>query len=109
MVDDGAGGKIPYRKHIESLARQGDLDAQAELFQQPKLPPPAAYLWTYFHQLNATRGSNGFGLNPITRLDVRLWETDECRRLEGWERSALLKIDAAFLRSSSAIDDNPTG
>lgn len=105
LVDDGAGGKVAYRVHIESMAKQGDFEAQAELLAQPKVPTAGSYLWKAFQELSATRGSGMVGPNPISRMDIRLWEADECRHLEAWERSAILAIDAAFLTPKKADTD----
>ena len=90
---------------MESLARQGDVGAQAELANQPALPRHAAYLWRYFLELDATRTSSGFGPNPITRLEIRLWQEDEGVHLDPWERLALLKVDALYLKSLNPTDD----
>lgn len=100
------------RQHAQSgeaVSRQISITSECE---QPIVDSPAparprswAQLWTIFHALHATRGSNGFGLSPITLMDIRLWEADECRRLEGWERAVLLKVDAVFLRSTWAPEE----
>lgn len=55
----------------------------------------------YWIALSATRTSNGFGPNPITRHDVHAWEADEGHSLAPWERRALFRIDAAYLRSKA--------
>lgn len=105
LVDDGAGGKVAYRVHIEALARGGDPDAKHELASQPKLPKGAAHVWKYFQEVAETRGSSGFGPNPITRLEIRLWEEDEAVSLAPWERKAILSIDRHFLRAHYAKDE----
>lgn len=108
-VDDGAGGKIAYRVHVESLARQGDLDALAILAAHPKPPKSAGHVWGYFHQLGKTRGSNGFGPNPLSRVEIRQWEVDEGIDLAPWERRAILTLDQMYLASLNANEEGPQG
>ena len=93
--------KAPHRVHLESLARQGDIEAQWELDNVPPLPPLAAHLWAAFLDLHRTRGSSGMGPGPITRLDIRLWEGDEGQFLEPWERRVILAVDQAWLASQA--------
>ncbi|MCC7267879.1 MAG: hypothetical protein IT546_11135 [Caulobacteraceae bacterium] len=81
------------------MARQGDAEAISELEGAPKLPPLASHLWAIFLDLSATRQSTGFGVGRITRHDIRIWEEDEGRQLDRWERRALLRLDAAYLKS----------
>lgn len=108
-VDDGAGGKIAYRVHIQSLARQGDLDALATLAAHPKPPKAAEHVWRYFREIGATRSSNGFGPNPLSRVEIRQWEKDEGIDLAPWERKAILTLDRMYLASLNQQDEGPQG
>ena len=94
--------KAPRREHLKALARSGDVEAEAELASIPKLHPLAAHVWTWFSDLNLTRGSGGMGIARITRLEIRAWEEDEGHRLQPWERKAILSIDAAYVASNYA-------
>lgn len=81
----------------------GDLNAEAELVGAPKLPPMAAHIWGWWVDLCATRGSGGFGMNPLSRVEIQAWERDEGNLLEPWERRAILKLDATY-RTTMAPD-----
>ena len=106
-VDDGAGGKVPYRVHIEALARRGDLDALSELAAQPKLPKGSAHLWRHYQDIASTRQSNGFSHNPLSREEVHRWEDDEAVRLSYWERRAIFRIDQIYRASLNGPPEGP--
>lgn len=92
--------------HLEALAAQGDLAAEAQLANQPKLPPQAAYLWLWWRELDKTRGAGGFGPAALTRHDIHAWEQDEGQALEPWERAVIINLDVAW--RASLQDDTPT-
>ena len=91
--------KATHRAHLESLARGGDLDAEAELAAIPSLPRLGAHLWAYFSDLHQTRSINGMAVARLTRQEIRQWEADEGHVLERWERRVIMAIDAAFVAS----------
>jgi len=100
---EGEGGlKATHRAHLESLARGGDLEAEAELAAIPSLPRLGAHLWSYFSELHQTRSLNGMAVARLTRQEIRQWEADEGHVLERWERRVVMAIDAAFVASLSA-------
>lgn len=92
MQEDGA----PLRVHIESAARQGDIECRWRLDNPPPLSPFVAHLWGYYVDLSSTR-SSGMGPNRLTRLEIQAWEQDEGIRLERWERRAIMALDALHL------------
>jgi len=98
----------PLRVHLESLARRGDLAAQAELAAVPKLPPYAAHLWRHFQDLCQDRRYGEGGPQAISRLDLQAWERDEGVSLDYWERRALLNLDRLWRRVMTAAEDAPT-
>jgi len=97
--------RAPRRAHLEILARNGDADADAELYHGPRLPPLAAHVWGWWADIAQTRGGSGFGPNPLTRVEVRAWEADEGVALDPWERRAIYRLDAAW-RLSQQPDPN---
>ncbi|MFP1634084.1 hypothetical protein ACLB6G_20330 [Zhengella sp. ZM62] len=61
------------------------------------VPLEASHVLHWFYELDAARGSNGFGANPISYPDIAAW-----RELTGaeplpWEVRALKAMDAAYL------------
>lgn len=72
----------------------------AELAEAPLLPKLGRRVWGYFNDLSARRTSNGFGLNPITFLDIMSWQYVTGIRLDQWERDTILRLDAAFLAAT---------
>lgn len=81
------------------MANGGDPEAIAELAAAASCPPRALYLWRYFLQISRTRQNSGMGPSRLSRLDIRLWEADECVRLELWERRAIIDIDGMWVAS----------
>ena len=61
------------------------------------LPPGAGLLIGTFLELHATRGSNGFGPNPITHEALRAWQHNQRVRLTPYEIDTLLHMDRAAL------------
>ena len=55
------------------------------------------YLWGWFLELNRTRSSNGFGLNPINYVDIDAWSRLTNRKPTALDVFALTQLDAAFL------------
>jgi hypothetical protein len=92
----------PRRAHLESMARQGDAAAQAELDDVPAMPAHAEYLWRAFWDLRATLQGGGMAPPRITRHDIHAWERDERTDLASWERRAILRLDAALLAANAA-------
>lgn len=61
------------------------------------IPDGAGLLVQTFFDLHATRGSNGFGLDPITHLELWAWQRMHHVRLTPWEVETLLLMDRASL------------
>ena len=56
-------------------------------------------------EIAATRGSSGFGLNPLSRLEVHAWEADEGISLDAWERRAIFKLDGIYRAVMAKSDE----
>lgn len=85
------------REHLESVAEQS-IDARLRL-EAPPLADQAAQVWQWYRELDAARGSSGFGPNPIGYADLEAW-----RRLTGalvrpHELGWLLEVDRRFLQA----------
>jgi hypothetical protein len=91
--------------HLETAARGGDALAVYELKHRPTIPPGAAHVWKAWVEIAATRGSSGFGLSPLSRLEVHAWETDEGVGLDAWERRAIFKLDGVYRAAMAQSDE----
>lgn len=58
------------RAQLESAWRQLGVKPK-ELEELVDLPESMHLVWNYFIDLNSTRGSNGFGVNPITFTEMK--------------------------------------
>lgn len=56
-----------------------------------------AYLWGWFIELASARTSNGFGLNPISYVEIAAWARLTGREPSPWEVSLLKRMDGAAL------------
>ena len=97
----------PRRVHLESLARQGDIAAEAELAAVPELTEHAVYLWRWFIDLRSTLQGNGMAAPRISRHDIHAWEQDNFTTLAPWERAAILQLDATFLAANTPAPAAP--
>lgn len=86
------------RDHLEAAAKAGSSAAQAELDAAAAADAgPAAYLWDWFMELHAARGSNGFGPSPIGFADLAAWAQLTKRAPTAFEVMALRALDHAYL------------
>jgi hypothetical protein len=93
-------------EHMEALRRQGVIVAVADIpaEEKPDLPDEGAYLWDWWLELHARRGSHGFGPCPISHVEIDAWARlcDTCP--QPWEVRALGMLDNAFLRAANTAD-----
>lgn len=62
------------------------------------------HVFGWFTELSATRGSNGFGANPIGYRDIADWSRLTGELPTPFEVSCILALDSAFLRSRALKD-----
>lgn len=74
----------------------------------PDLDDMAMYLWEWFMELNSQRTSNGFGLNPITFLDIQAWANLTKRFPLAWEVKALRSMDTIWITEYAKNRDSQT-
>ncbi len=55
------------------------------------------YQWSYFIALHNKRGSNGFGVNPISYQEMLAYFTLIDYMPEQWEIDLISKLDSVFL------------
>lgn len=98
MVEGKDPKRPTKREYHQGMAEQGDLESVA-LLEAVKFPPHhAAHVWRWFNDLHQTRPASGFGPCRIPRTEIRAWERDERIRLADWERQAILRLDALWVR-----------
>lgn len=72
-----------------------------ELEALPELPPQLKYIWEWFNELCRGRTSNGFGMNPLSHVEIDAWCRLKRIELESWELDALRVIDTSYLIAHS--------
>ena len=79
-----------------------------QLADIPELPRLAVHVWSWFLELDSSRGNSGFSHFPITYADLKAWQEMTRIRLEPWEVSALRRLDAAYIKSVAETQRNET-
>ena len=86
------------KQHLLTAWKQSGKKPQ-ELIDAPPLPELTAYLWGYYQELHRRRVNYGWGHVPLSFSEVEAWARLTKRKLDPWELSALLDIDAVYLAS----------
>lgn len=68
------------------------------------IPRELQYLYDWFCDLSACRGSNGYGPNPIVPSAVRDWSEMSGHRLNPWEFEAIRAMDRKWLKVYSDLN-----
>ncbi len=63
----------------------------------PEIPWAGKRIWSIFLDLNATRGSNGWGPNPISYSEIEAWSRLHREPVRQHELDILRAMDAAYL------------
>jgi hypothetical protein len=95
-MPDGAS----YQAQLESVARQTGRRPPA--LDPPPPPPGTEHVWAWFQALNAGRGSNGFGSNPIAWADIAAWVSLTGTLIRAAEIEALFALDRVWLRVAAS-------
>ena len=72
------------------MDRPGDRDG-------PELPMAGERVWGIFLDLHATRGSNGFGANPISATEIEAWSRLRREPIRTFELDIIRNMDVAYL------------
>ncbi len=67
----------------------------------PELPADGAHVWVWFLELSAGRGSNGFGPNPISYLDLLAWSMLMGTITRPAEIEAVMALDRVWLAAQA--------
>lgn len=70
-----------------------------ELEDAPEMPELLGYLWAIFKELSRTRSHNGFNFMPLQFVEIDAWRRLTKRKLDPWEVSAILRLDALYIQS----------
>lgn len=94
------------RAHLESVERQtGRRPAELD---GPELPADGSHIWAWFLELSVGRGSNGFGPDPISWLDVLAWTVLTRTIARPAEIEAIMALDRAWLAAQAGnVHDRP--
>lgn len=70
-------------------------EREAEL-ETPPFPLALEYLWRTFIRLSSRRGSNGFGINPISWSEIDAFVRNSQLTLAPWEIEIIEMLDDLF-------------
>lgn len=65
-----------------------------------EVPYEVAYLIDWFEDMCMGRTSSGFGINPLTWVDIQSWSNLTKYELHHWEVSAIKYLDAIYITES---------
>lgn len=83
--------------HEAALRRSGKLKAEPS----PTLPESLSDVWLAFCDLDLGRGSNGFGLNPLSWADIAAYVALNRTPLRPWHIELIRRLDLACLAAAS--------
>lgn len=75
--------------------------------EAPQIPPAGLRVWGIFLDLHATRGSNGFGANPIAYADIEAWSRLRREPVRPFELDMIRALDATWLEVAAAMAKEP--
>ena len=93
----GSGGNSLKAK-LESVWRQTG-NKPAELDSIVELPDSMLQVWHWFIELNNARSSNGFGVNPLSYVEIDAYFRLNQITPETWEVSVIKKLDNIALEA----------
>lgn len=98
MGEEGAS----KRAHLEQAAKQTGQTLAAVLGRENLLECPhlLTEYWGMFTELNAARGGNGFGPNPISHAEIAAFAALHGVALAGWEVRVLRMLDSLYLHAA---------
>ncbi|NIA10012.1 MAG: hypothetical protein GWP10_09860 [Nitrospiraceae bacterium] len=91
------------KKNEQGISRREELEqVEKQTGKRPaglgcqEIPDCVKYLWEWFWEINESRSSNGFGLNPISYLEIQAWNNLTMNQVHPWEVIAIKKMDVVF-------------
>lgn len=73
----------------------------------PEMPAAGLRVWGIFLHLHATRGSNGFGANPISYQDIEAWSRLRREPVRPFELDIIRALDATWLEVAAIMAKEP--
>jgi hypothetical protein len=95
-----ANGDSTSGKMIDLNRKLSARDQIPRSEQEPPFPMHDGYLFQAFQDLSAARGSNGFGINPISYSEIEAYKELTGARLTYWDVRMIRRIDSIFLAAS---------
>lgn len=86
------------RDQLNSVWRQTGVKPK-ELEELKELPESCQQVWKWFIDLNNSRSSNGYGVNPISYSDIKAYFDLIAVEAEDWELELIKRIDNEALKS----------
>jgi len=59
------------------------------------------YLWDWFLQLNSARQNNGFGVSPLSYLEIKAWSDLTQTIISPYEVRVIKQLDTIFINHYS--------
>lgn len=88
------------RKGTAIEAKRAELEARLHL---PDFPEEYTFAWASFFELNQSRSSNGFGVNPISFTEIEAYLRLTGKVLLPYEINGINTIDSCFLKAQSDL------
>ena len=96
-MKDGEGKpQGSLRDQLNSVYRQTGV-LPIELVEEPQIPECLDYVWQWFIELNRTRSSNGFSMNPISYSEIDSWARVTGTPINPFEVQLIKDLDTLFL------------
>lgn len=86
------------RDHLEKVPVELLSQEDRELLEGPDFPHGFEYLWQWYTELSAGRGSGGMGPAPISYEGIEAWSRLTKRDVTPWEVDTIKMIDGLFLQ-----------
>lgn len=85
-------------EHYASFLKQnGYKHPDHEESDKVEFPQGMELIWEYFHSLSNSRGSNGFGSNPISYPDIAAWNELTESNVTALEVKIIKRLDITYL------------
>lgn len=91
-------------QHLQAAV--GKVPWAAAKLEGPALPAAGAHVWTWFRELNISRGYSQAGPNPLAYAEIAAWAQLTQRVPRVWEVAWLRELDMIWLAGGK---DDPDG
>jgi hypothetical protein len=107
--EDGASEADNLARVLENLENRRGKATEAKrteveaLLSLPDFPEEYTFAWSSFFDLNSSRGSNGFGSNPISYSEIDAYTRLTRKVLLPYEIAAIQILDNCFLKAQNEL------